>query len=95
MQPTYLRAVQVGRSKSFTRNAAAQDVDQTSSDGVTSNANPMEFEELSDIIKYAADATVEVTHTSVPAAVHGLVMLCHDTCGGIKGPQFRMCSCSQ
>ena len=31
--------------------ASAQDVDQVSADGSQHNANPMEFEELSDIIK--------------------------------------------
>lgn len=33
--------------------------------------------------------------TRLSLLLHGLVMLCNDTCGGIKGPQFRMCSCSQ
>lgn len=32
--------------------ASAQDVDQVPADGIQHSANPMEFEELSDIIKY-------------------------------------------
>lgn len=39
------------RSKATCKAASAQDVDQVSADGSTVSANPMEFEELSDIIK--------------------------------------------
>lgn len=39
------------RSKVTSKAASAQDVDQVSADGSAPSANPMEFEELSDIIK--------------------------------------------
>ncbi|KAL0022714.1 hypothetical protein WJX77_005797 [Trebouxia sp. C0004] len=39
------------RSKATCKAASTQDVDQVSADGSTASANPMEFEELSDIIK--------------------------------------------
>lgn len=42
---------QAARCKLSSRAASAQDVDQVSADGSTSSANPMDFEELSDIIK--------------------------------------------
>ena len=46
------RSLQASARGRPTNAASAQDVDQVSADGSQHSANPMEFEELSDIIKY-------------------------------------------
>lgn len=45
------RLLQVSARSRAVSAASAQDVDQVSAEGTQHNANPMEFEELSDIIK--------------------------------------------
>ncbi len=45
------RSVSSVGSNATCKAASAQDVDQVSADGSSASVNPMEFEELSDIIK--------------------------------------------